>query len=200
MATFLYRLARFSFRRRWLVAAVWAAVLVVLGVCAATLSGQLTNSVTIPGTESQRTIDQLAERFPQAGAGGAIARVAIEAPAGEKLTDAGNQATVQRLVGALKTAPKARSVTDPFQTKAVSPDGRVALAQVGYAVQAAELTDADREAVMSPANAARQAGLTVEFGGDAIQGVPAAGATEGIGVVVAAIVLTMTFGSLIAAG
>jgi RND superfamily putative drug exporter len=200
MATFLYRLARFSFRRRWLVAAVWAAVLVVFGVCAATLSGQLTNSVTIPGTESQRTIDQLAERFPQAGAGGAIARVAIEAPAGEKLTDAGNQATVQRLVGALKTAPKARSVTDPFQTKAVSPDGRVALAQVGYAVQAAELTDADREAVMSPANAARQAGLTVEFGGDAIQGVPAAGATEGIGVVVAAIVLTMTFGSLIAAG
>jgi RND superfamily putative drug exporter len=200
MATFLYRLARFSFHRRWLVAAVWAAVLVVLGVCAATLSGQLTNSVTIPGTESQRTIDQLKERFPQAGVGGAIARVAIEAPAGQKLTDAGNQAAVERLVDALKAAPKARSVTDPFQTKAVSPDGRVALAQVGYAVQAAELTGADREAVMAPANAARQAGLTVEFGGDAIQGAPAAGATEGIGVVVAAIVLTMTFGSLIAAG
>ncbi|SFK81169.1 MMPL family transporter [Amycolatopsis sacchari] len=200
MATLLYRLARFSFRRRWLVATVWAVLLACLGLGALTLSGQLTNSVTIPGTESQRAIDHLKERFPQAGVGGATARVAVEAPAGQKLTDPVNQATVERLVERLKTAPKARAVTDPFQSKMVSPDGRVALVQISYGVQAYELTEGDREAVMAPAGPARQAGLTVEFGGDAIEGMPETGATEGLGVVVAAIVLTVTFGSLLAAG
>ncbi|TVT46974.1 MMPL family transporter [Amycolatopsis rhizosphaerae] len=200
MATLLYRLARFSFRRRWLVAAVWLAVLAGLGLGATTLSGHMTNSVTIPGTEAQRAIDHLKERFPQAGVGGATARVAIVAPDGQKLTDPANQAAVERLVAALRTAPKARGVVDPFQARAISPDARVALAQVGYGVQASELTASDRDALQAPAIAARQAGLTVEFGGDAIQGMPETGATEGIGVVVAAIVLTVTFGSLLAAG
>ncbi len=200
VAALLYRLARFSFRSRRLVTAVWAAVLIVLGLGAVILSGRMTNDVTIPGTESQQAIDHLKERFPQASVGGATARVAIEAPAGQKLTDPANKANLERLVNTLETAPKVRMVTDPFQTGTVSPDGRVALAQVSYAVQAAELTEADRAGLTAPAVTARHAGLTVEVGGDAIQGMPEVGGTEGIGVIIAAIVLTVTFGSLIAAG
>ncbi|MEV4054436.1 MMPL family transporter [Amycolatopsis sp. NPDC049688] len=200
MATFLYRLGRFSFRRKALVAAVWAAVLVALGLGALTLSGQLSNSVTIPGTESQRAIDQLTAKFPQANAGGATARVVIEAPAGTTVTDAKGKAAVEALVGQLKTAPKVAAVVDPFQAQSISPDRRVALAQVSYGAKAYELTDEDRQALQAPADAARAAGFTVEFGGDAIQGVPATGATEGLGVAVAAVVLIITFGSLVAAG
>ncbi|WP_410568862.1 MMPL family transporter [Amycolatopsis sp. cmx-4-61] len=200
MATFLYRLGRFSFRRRALVAAVWAAVLVALGLGALTLSGQLSNSVTIPGTESQRAIDQLTEKFPQANAGGATARVIIEAPAGTTVTDAKGKAAVEALAGRLKTAPKVAAVVDPFQARSISPDQRVALAQVSYGAKAYELTDEDRQALLDTADAARAAGFTVEFGGDAVQGVPATGATEGLGVAVAAVVLVITFGSLLAAG
>ncbi|MEC3981752.1 MMPL family transporter, partial [Amycolatopsis sp. H20-H5] len=122
MASFLYRLGRFSFRRRALVAAVWTAVLVILGIGALTLSGQLSSSVTIPGTESQRAIDQLASRFPQAAAGGATARVVIAAPPGQTVTDAAGKAAVERVVGELKTAPKVAAVVDPFQAQSVSPD------------------------------------------------------------------------------
>jgi RND superfamily putative drug exporter len=200
VATFLYRLGRFSFRRRALVAAVWAAVLVALGLGALTLSGQLSNSVTIPGTESQRAIDQLTEKFPQAKAGGATARVAIEAPAGTTVTDAKGKAAVEALVAQLKTAPKVSAVVDPFQAQSISPDRRVALAQVSYGAKAYELTDGDRQALLDTANAGRAAGFTVEFGGDAVQGAPATGATEGLGVAVAAVVLVITFGSLLAAG
>ncbi|MBE8520245.1 MMPL family transporter [Amycolatopsis sp. H6(2020)] len=200
MATFLYRLGRFSFRRRALVAAVWAAVLVALGLGALTLSSQLSNSVTIPGTESQRAIDQLTEKFPQANAGGATARVVIEAPAGTTVTDAKGKAAVEALVGQLKTAPKVAAVVDPFQAQSISPDRRVALAQVSYGAKAYELTDEDRQALLDTANASRAAGFTVEFGGDAVQGAPATGATEGLGVAVAAVVLVITFGSLLAAG
>ncbi|NKQ56563.1 MMPL family transporter [Amycolatopsis sp. K13G38] len=200
MATLLYRLARVSFRHRWRIVGLWVVALIALGAGALTLSGQMSNSVTIPGTESQRAIDHLKERFPQAQVGGATARVAIEAPSGQKLTDPVNHAAVEQLVTELKTAPKARMVADPFQGRTISPDGRIALVQVSYGVQASEITDGDRAALTTPADTLRHDGFTVEFGGDAIQGVPATGATEGIGVIVAAIVLTVTFGSLIAAG
>jgi RND superfamily putative drug exporter len=200
VATFLYRLGRFSFRRRALVTVVWAAVLLALGLGALTLSGQLSNSVTIPGTESQRAIDQLAQRFPQAAAGGATARVAIAAPEGQSLTNPANQAAVERVVAELKTAPKVAAVVDPYQAKAISADQRVALVQVSYSVKAPEIADSEREQLLAAANVGHQAGLEVEFGGDAIQAVPATSATEGLGVAVAAVVLVITFGSLIAAG
>ncbi|WP_158888382.1 MMPL family transporter [Amycolatopsis anabasis] len=200
MATLLYRLGRFSFRKRWLVAAVWTAVLLALGLGALTLSGQMSNSVSIPGTESQQAIDHLKEKFPQSSAGGGTARVAIAAPEGQSLTTPANQAAVEQVVAKLKSAPQVASVVDPLQAKMVSPDGRVALAQVSYRVQAFEVTDADRDALQAAADPARQAGLAVEFGGDAMQGAPETQATEGVGVAVAALVLVITFGSLVAAG
>ncbi len=200
MASFLYRLGRYSFRRRALVTAVWAAILVALGAGALTLSGQLSNSVTIPGTESQQAIDQLSSRFPQAAAGGATARVVISAPEGRVVTDAAGQAAIAGVVAGLETAPQVAGVVNPLQAKAFSPDQRVALAQVSYKVRNTELTDADREALMSAAAPGRQAGFDVEFGGDAVQATPATNATEGLGVAVAALVLIITFGSLLAAG
>jgi RND superfamily putative drug exporter len=200
VATFLYRLGRLSFRRRAIVAAVWAAVLMALGLGALTMSGQLSNSVTIPGTESQQAIDQLNAKFPQAAVGGATARVVIAAPDGRSVADPAGKAVVESVVSQLKTVPKVAAVVDPFQAHALSPDGRVALAQVSYTVKGVELTDGDRQALLDTANAGRQAGFTVEFGGDAVQATPATGATEGLGVAVAAVVLIITFGSLLAAG
>ena len=198
MASFLYRLGRFSFRRRALVTAVWAAVLVALGAGALTLSGQLSNSVTIPGTESQKAIDQLADRFPEAAAGGATARVVISTPG--DITDAAGQAAITGLVKGLENAPKVAGVVNPLQMQAISPDKHVALAQVSYRVPGFELTDADRDGLMAAADSAKAAGYTVDFGGDAVQAMPATNATEGLGVAVAAVVLIITFGSLLAAG
>ena len=196
----LYRLGRFSFRRRWLLSGVWVLVLGLVGVGAATLAGTMSNSFTVPGTEAQRAIDQLAARFPQAHVGGATAQVVFVAPAGTTLTGAGNKAAVEQVVAALKAAPNVGAVTDPFQAGAVSPDGRYALAQTSYLVQGTQLTDADRAALQDSLVPGRSAGLTVEVGGDALRANEAAGATEAVGVLIAALVLVITLGSLIAAG
>lgn len=200
VATFLYRLGRASFRRRWLVTGIWTVLLIVFGLGAVGLSGQLSNAVAIPGTEAQRAIDHLESTFPEAGVGGATARVAIAAPEGQSLTDPANQAAVGQVVAALRDAPEVARVADPFQSGAVDPDGTVALVQIGYDQQAFELTDADREALLDTATVGEQAGLRVEIGGDAVRGAPETGATEILGVAVAAIVLVITFGSLLAAG
>lgn len=196
LATFLARLGRASFRRRGLVTSLWVLLLVVFGVGAFTMSGQTSNSVTIPGTEAQQAIDRLEEKFPEAGVGKGTVNVAVAPPEGEQL----DPTVVAGLVEDLGTAPNVATVVDPFEAKSIAPDGSLALVQVVYALPSPEVTDADRDALQATAQATRDAGWTVEFGGDAMQGIPVTQATEGVGVVVAAIVLVVTFGSLIAAG
>lgn len=200
MKAFLYRTGRESFRRRRLVTLVWVVLLVALGVGAATLSKPTVESFSIPDTESQRAIDLLGERFPQASADGAVARVVIVAPEGQKVTAPDKRKAIEKVVAELGDAPKVAGVADPFEAQAISPDQRMALVQVDYGEPRSELTDSDREALFDAAEPGEQAGLTVEFGGDAPKGAPEEGGSELIGVVVAAIVLVITFGSLVAAG
>ncbi|MEU2428059.1 MULTISPECIES: MMPL family transporter [unclassified Streptomyces] len=201
MATFLYKLGRSAFRRRRLVALIWVALLALAGIGAASAPAATSSSFSIPGTEAQRAFDLLEERFPGASADGATARVVFKAPAGEKMTDPANKAEVQKTVAELRSgSDQVASVVDPYRAKAVSKDGTVAYTQVSYKVSGMELADKDREALTEAGEQARESGLTVEIGGDALQAAPETGASEIIGVAVAAVVLLITFGSLVAAG
>jgi putative drug exporter of the RND superfamily len=197
MATYLYRLGRFAFRRRRIVLLVWLGLLAAGAVGAGTLSGPTANGFSIPGTESQRAADLLNERFPQAGADAGTARIVFQAPAGQKLTDS---PPVRQTLDRLATAPQVARVVDPFSVKAISADGRTGYAQVTYKVTAQEVTPEAQEAVAAALEPARAAGLTVEAGGDALQPQGEQQLTEVIGIGVAAVVLLITFGSLIAAG
>ncbi|MFE2266141.1 MMPL family transporter [Streptomyces griseosporeus] len=200
MATFLYKLGRLAFRRRHFVALIWVALLTLAGVGAASAPAAGNSSFSIPGTEAQKAFDLLEQRFPGMSADGATARVVFQAPDGQKITDAGNKATVEKTVKELSDGSEVASVADPFTGKAVSKDGTIAYASVKYKVSGMELQDATKDALEDSAQHARDAGLTVEIGGDALSAVPETGATEVIGIAVAAVVLVITFGSLLAAG
>ncbi len=200
MATFLYKLGRLSFRRRHFVALIWVALLTLAGVGAASAPAAGNSSFSIPGTEAQKAFDLLEQRFPGVSADGATARVVFKAPSGEKMTDPGNKAAVQETVKELGDGSEVARVTDPYQAKAISKDGTIAYAQVSYKVSGMELEDSSRDALQDSAQDARKAGLTVEIGGDALQTVPHTGSSEIIGIAVAAVVLVITFGSLVAAG
>ncbi|MGA5871219.1 MMPL family transporter [Streptomyces cinereoruber] len=201
MATFLYKLGRSAFRRRRLVALLWVALLALAGVGAATAPAATSSSFSIPGTEAQRAFDLLEERFPGAGADGATARIVFKAPEGQKVTDPAHKAVVEETVAALESgSDQIVSVADPYTTRAVSQNGSTAYVSVAYKVNAMELTDGTREALKQAGEQAQGKGLTVEVGGDALQTMPATGAGEIVGVVIAGIVLVITFGSLVAAG
>jgi RND superfamily putative drug exporter len=200
VATFLYKVGRFAFRRRHFVALLWVALLTLAGVGAASAPAAGSSSFSIPGTEAQKAFDLLEQRFPGMSADGATGRVVFKAPAGEKMTDAGNKATVEKTVRELSDGSEVVSVSDPYKANAVSKDGTIAYTSVKYKVSGMELKDASRDALEDAGKDARAGGLTVEIGGDALQTTPETGATEVIGIAVAAVVLVVTFGSLIAAG
>ncbi|MEU1852737.1 MMPL family transporter [Streptomyces sp. NPDC019990] len=120
----------------------------------------------MPGTESQKAFDLLEEKFPDAGADGATARVVIRAPEDKEITDV--KPAVDRLLGELGKAPQAAGVTDPFTAGSISADGRTAYAVVTYEVTAPDLTDEAHDALTKATDRARDGGLTVEAGGDAV--------------------------------
>ncbi|MEV8225894.1 MMPL family transporter [Streptomyces sp. NPDC079167] len=192
MAILLYRLGRLSFRRRGRVLALWLLLLALLGGGAAAFSGPTTSKFSIPGTESQKALDALAREFPQAS--GATGTIVVAAPEGGKLTPS----AVAPVTEEAAEVPGVLAAVDPFASKAVSQDGRYALIQVQFTSGADGITDAQREA-FSEAGAS-VADLRVEHGGEIMRGVPEIGSTEIIGVGVAALVLVLTFGSLVAAG
>ncbi|WP_309095492.1 MMPL family transporter [Streptomyces sp.] len=201
MATLLYRIGRFAFRRRGLTVLLWFLVLGGAGVAASSAPPPPVDTFSMPGTESQKAVDLLNEKFPDAGADGASARVAVRAPGGGKVTDPGVRKNVAALVADLAKAPQVAAASDPFTSDAVSEDATTAYTVVTYEVSALEVSDRAHDALLEAADDGRERGLTVEMGGDAVPVEQAAGGTaESVGVAVAALILLVTFGSLVAAG
>ncbi|SEN09806.1 MMPL family transporter [Actinacidiphila rubida] len=200
MATFLYKLGRLAFRRRRYVVLVWVALLAIAGVGAATAPSAPSDNFTVPGTEAQHAFDLLHERFPGTNADGASARMVFKAPNGQKITAGPNKAAVEKVVTDLKNSPQKGTVADPFTADAVSKDGTTAYASVTYTAKSTEITDATHTAIEDAAQHGRDAGLTVETGGTALQASPETGNSEVIGIGIAAVVLLITFSSLVAAG
>ncbi|MFC7260268.1 MMPL family transporter [Streptomyces lutosisoli] len=201
MATFLYRLGRLAFRRRWFVALIWVAVLGAVGFGAATAPAAPDASNSMPGIESQKAFDLMEQRFPGAKADGASARVVFVAPDGQKVTASENKAAIEKFVSEAADGSQVAGAVSPFQAKAVSKDASTAYATVTYKVKADDLTDASKNSLKDAIKQAQGSDLTVEVGGTALATQPAAGGSaEAIGIAIAALVLVITFGSLAAAG
>ena len=71
MSRFLYRLGRSSSRHRWWVVGAWVLVVVGLFVGGKAAGGELQDSFSVPGVESQKATDLLKESFPTQAGGSA---------------------------------------------------------------------------------------------------------------------------------
>ena len=198
MATMLYRIGRVSFRRRAWVAAVWLVVLLALGGASVAFKGPTVRNFSIPGTESQRALDALATQFPQAS--GSTGTIVVVAPPGQTLLAPQAVAAVRALALEAAAQPGVVGVADPYQARTISRDGRYALISVQFAHKTDDITAAERDRFVRTGGAARAAGLRVAHGGEVMGAEPTLGSAEAIGVAVAAVVLVLTFGSLVAAG
>ncbi|MEW2624611.1 MMPL family transporter [Streptomyces sp. NPDC048106] len=123
----------------------------------------------MPGIESQQPYDLMQERFPGATADSAGATVVFVAPHGQKVTASDNRQAIVETVEALGGGSQVAGVADAFTSGAVSKDGSTAYASVTYKVASDAVTDASRSAMEQAAEQAREAGLTVDLGGSAME-------------------------------
>lgn len=199
MATFLQRVGAFSIRRRRLVLASWLIALLALGGLTLALKGTFSDKFTVPGTESQAANALIQERIPNANPDAASGTVVFAAEGG-KLTTAAQRTAIEQSVAALGRVSDVASAEDPFASKAVSRDGQTAYAGVQFKVAEADIATTTTDAIAHAVKPARDAGIQVEFGGSAAPKLSELPIGEIVGIVVALLILTITFGSLLAAG
>jgi RND superfamily putative drug exporter len=200
MAKFLHRVGSFSVRRRRLVLVVWLAFLVLLGGLALSLKGEFTSQFRIPGTESDRANQLIAERIPGTNPDAASGKVVFAAPAGKTLTEGESAGAVRAAVKALGEVRGVEAASEPLGSDAVSEDGGIAYSELEFKTSEDSVTEAQREAIADASLPARAAGLQVQYGGAAAPEESESPIGEMLGVAVALFVLTITFGSLLAAG
>ncbi len=198
MSKILYRLGHLSVRHRRWVLAFWLTTMIGVGALAGTVGGTTSDEFSIPGTESQKAMDLLAERFPEAS--GSSARIVFASTGDTPLTDPALQADVQATLAELAEAPEVVAVSDPFTTGTVSLQGLIAFAEVDYATQATEVSEEAAHALGEIAAANTSPALQVEIGGEVGPQEELGHTSEMVGLAVAVIVLLISFGSLVAMG
>ncbi len=194
----MQQVARWCFDRNKTVIAIWAALVVGMGGLAAVAGGGFVDSFSLPGSESQKAYDQLAEKFPAAS--GDTSQVVFKATTGT-LENKATKERVQALGKSLGGLPGVAAVVDPYRAPgALSKDRTIGFATLQFDKQASEI-DRDQVAqVVETAQAAATRDLQVNLGGQAIKFAqqPEQSATEVIGVVAAIVVLVVVLGSFAA--
>lgn len=205
MSSVLYSLGRWAVRARRFVVAAWVVALVLVGGAAGLLQQGLDNQVSIPGTESQEALDRLAATFPQVS--GASAQVIVVAPDGGTINDDAMRTAVEDGVADLEDVSQVEVVTSPYDDlmpASVSDDEQATLLTIQLDGDQGSITDETKEALGVETDALAQAlpdGAEAHLGGQLFSSkFPEMTLTEGIGLLVALVVLVLTLGSLVAAG
>jgi RND superfamily putative drug exporter len=184
----------------------WISVFVVLIGLNAAFHGKLINDFKIPGSDTQKATDLITEKF--GGQKGAALRLVLASKDGQPLTSPAHASAVRRMLAAaaasqrsLNEDPKdAVEITNPLASGStqLGADGKIAYFDVQYDKTGFELP---RSGVVSAEDQLRsiadQAGIQVEFTGEAESAPPTQGLSDIIGLVAAFIILLVLFRALV---
>ncbi|MFF7309940.1 MMPL family transporter [Streptomyces sp. NPDC008137] len=193
-------LARWCVQRRLVTVLLWLLACAGVAAGAAVAGSAYSNDYQVPGTESGRATELLHEGFPQLGGD---SDTVVWHTASGTVRSADVEQTMTRTLDRIENLPGVASVTSPYDgpgTGRVSADARTAYATVTFDDRAEDIDQGEARAVVDTAKSAETDGLQVELGGSAVALTQSSGGhlAEIVGVVVAAVVLFLAFGSLAA--
>ncbi len=205
MSTLLYVLGRWAYRHPWRVLSSWLLILVLAGGGAALFQQGTDNSFSIPGTEAQSGLQELQRTFPQVS--GTSAQLIVVAPDGTKVSDDPYRSQIESTINQLEDVEGVIAVSDPFGTTVqglVSDDDQAALIRFQFAGQSTSVsadTKSDLAQIAEDLRTALPADAQVALGGDLFStALPQLSIVEAFGLLVALIVLIVTFRSVVVAG
>jgi len=198
----LGRIGGFCYRRRRVVVGCWTIALVGLVLAASAAGGETASVFSVPGTESQRAFDLLAARFPELS--GDTADIVFRSARG--VDDPAVRKQMEALFARVESVDHVLSIASPYRPdpRPVSADGTTAFATIQFDTRAGELRKAGTVEDLAQLRADANSRLVhVELGGRVIQFAEIegpGGRGEQIGLLVAIIVLLVSFGSIVAMG
>jgi putative drug exporter of the RND superfamily len=195
----LGRLAGAAFRHRGRVVLGWIAALAVAIGLSAAFAGDFNADYSTPGSDSKQAQDLLEDRFPaQSGD-----TVDVVVRADDAVTAPGVRSDVTAMLDELRGLPHVAAVDDPYTTPGgISEDGRTLIARLNLdVVNPVDMPIEDTDKLLAAADDAERPGLDVALGGQTIQQAEQEEVgSEMIALVVAALILLVTFGTVVSAG
>lgn len=205
MSTLLSSLGRWSFRHPSRVLVAWLIVLGVAGGGALGLGGGTDNTFSIPGTESQAGLGQLQRTFPQVS--GTNAQFIVVAADGDDVTDAAYRDRIEDTVSELERIDGVLAVTSPYDENIsgmVNTEKTAAIVRLQFDGQSTDVPDSVKDDLQQQVDdlaAALPDGSQTALGGDLFaSSIPTVTITEAIGLLIALLVLIVTFRSFVVAG
>lgn len=205
MSTFLYALGGWAYRHPWRVLVSWLLIVILAGGAAALFQQGTDNTFSIPGTESEEGLKELQRTFPEVS--GTSAQIIVVAPEGMTVEDAPFPEEIAGVVSEIEQIEGVLAVSDPYDetiSGLISDDGAAALVRFQFEGQATGVsaeTKAELFEITDELRAGLPEGSTVALGGDLFsQSLPALSIVELFGVLVALVVLIVTFRSVVVAG
>jgi RND superfamily putative drug exporter len=194
----LRSLAGFCYRRRWFVLILWIVALVGVSVLGKAVGGDLLKTFSLPGSESQKAFDVLGETFDRKGDTGYLV---FKATGGDVRAQQ-VQGAIDPVMAEIRKQPHVVAVTSPYSPEGarfISNKGNIAYAEILFDVQANDVPIDLGTHMRGIADDANTDALQVELGGSMFtdQTQPA---SEAIGILAAALILLIAFGSLLAMG
>jgi RND superfamily putative drug exporter len=199
MGNLLYKIGKTSFQNKWRFIATWIVVIALLAVAAINFAKPPSTSVSIPGTSAQMNLDRFKQLFPETGA--SSGNVVLSVSGGKTIEDYRDQITL--LKDKLTKVPEVTAVTSPFDNPAaVSKDKTVAYLTVQIKPKDTLISADSAKQIQDIIAASRTNNLTIESTGDVIhqEAAEIIGPGEISGLILALVVLLITFGSLVSAG
>jgi putative drug exporter of the RND superfamily len=201
MARFLEALGRLCVRRRRTVFELWAVVMLGAGVLGVLHGGVFVQQSSLPGTETQRAIDTLGQDFPSMT--GPTATVVFHETPQASPADWRVALTVGRSIENITKLDRVAFAENPYvQGMGGLKDDNAVVIRINFTGTMGDVGHADLDALNRAVEPARMAGLEVKFGGIVamILNQPKGGPQEGVGILLALLVLLLAFGSYLAAG
>jgi RND superfamily putative drug exporter len=198
----IVRAAGWMTRHRRMVLLGWVVVLVAALGASHAVGANFSNSLSLPGTQSQRAVDLLQHDFPaQSGDQDQI----VFAVSHGSVTAAAVRRRIVPLLARVARLPHVTAVVSPYSGRGahqVAASGAVAFATVIFDEQARTLPHAAINSVIATAQQAAQPSLQVALGGQAIELTerPSLGPATAVGLLAAIVILLLTFGSALAMG
>ena len=186
--------------RPWRVILLWVVAVVLAALTARAWGGSLTDSFTVPGTESQAAFDLLTERYP-ARSGSELLAV-FHTPNGA-ISDPAAQSAMASFAREARGVDEVADVSLPGDRPGnLSPDGRTAIVRVAFDKQANDLDTENIGSVIELGDSYRTDLLQLDFGGEPVREYETEppGTAELVGLLAALLILIIGFGSIFAAG
>jgi RND superfamily putative drug exporter len=183
-----------------LVVLFWVAALVSVSLISASAGSDYSNSFSLPKTESSDAINLLEAVSPKES--GDVDQIVFSAPGSSGVKDPAVMARITAMLAREAKVPHVSNIVSPYGPQGatrVSKDGKIAFATVTFDKQAQNLSTAIAKDLVNTAKSADTSGLQVAVSGQLAEEAvrPSFGGT-GIGVLLAAVVLLLVFGSVFA--